>query len=265
MDIKYVKKYLLGINRHNLKLYNLIKEQLPQLLTEETYQFVVDFYNELSNLGHLNYRLRIPFINSCIWGLINNNITLFSMCSHSLTENSNILRDKQQYYKIAQLSQIINQLSSKYNIKITYICLLPDYDEKFSHHRYQTSWDMNVQQIKDISSVNTYRLSQFSLVSYSSVASEIRSNDEIMKNITKYSDYYCNNKFLVLGFDAPADFQKQQIYHYTITGVILERTLPFSILIDVQKKDFPFEQKFYNFARQEKLPIFFCGQQLLNN
>ena len=33
------------------------------------------------------------------------------------------------------------------------------------------------------------------------------------------------------------------------------------ILLDIQKKNFPFEQKFYNYARINKLPIIFCGQK----
>ena len=49
-----------------------------------------------------------------------------------------------------------------------------------------------------------------------------------------------------------------------ILVIMLEDLIKNAILVDVQKRVFPFEQPFYNFARKEKLPMIFYGQNLLD-
>ena len=82
-----------------------------------------------------------------------------------------------------------------------------------------------------------------------------------INELNKIIKYYENNKFIILSFSADSNFQRNQILNYLVSGVILEKVLPFSILLDIQKKYYPFEQKFYNYARKYKLPIILCGQK----
>ena len=187
------------------------------------------------------------------------------MCSNSLTNNPLIYRDKVQYKKILELNKYFQKISSNIEIKIKYICILPDYEEKYNSEKFDVSWDNNVKQIQTISGVKTFRLSKIANATYNDYKMKIFSDENIKEKIKDKIDYYSKNKFIVLGFDAESDFQAIQITNYSIIGLMLEDLIKNAILIDVQKKIFPFEQPFYNFARKEKLPMIFYGQNLLNN
>lgn len=76
--------------------------------------------------------------------------------------------------------------------------------------------------------------------------------------IKVHAESYSN----LITFSAPKDFTQKQITTYSITGIVMEELIPSGILLDVQKRCYPLEQPFYNFARKEKLPIILCGQEI---
>lgn len=262
---RYIKKCLVDIKKHHNDFYKLIKNDYDVLSSEKTVNLIYEIYKNLTKQGPLFNKFRFAFIKSCLIGIRNKEIILFSMCSNSLTNNPLIYRDKVQYKKILELNKYFQKISSNIEIKIKYICILPDYEEKYNSEKFDVSWDNNVKQIQTISGVKTFRLSKIANATYNDYKMKIFSDENIKEKIKDKIDYYSKNKFIVLGFDAESDFQAIQITNYSIIGLMLEDLIKNAILIDVQKKIFPFEQPFYNFARKEKLPMIFYGQNLLNN
>jgi hypothetical protein len=70
---------------------------------------------------------------------------------------------------------------------------------------------------------------------------------------------YANSPDLKVDFEVKPGFIAQQIKSYVAVGLILEKRLPGVILLDVQRKYYPFEQAFYNYQRELQLPIIYCG------
>lgn len=261
---RYIKKCLVDLKKHHNDFYKLIKNDYDVLSSEKTVDLIYEIYKNLTKQGQLFNKFRFEFIKSCLIGIRNKEIILFSMCSNSLTNDPLIYRDKVQYKKILELNKCFKKISSNIGIKINYFCILPDYEEKYNSKEFDISWDNNVKQIQTVSGVETFRLSKIVKNSYKDYKMKIFSDENLKEKIKDKIDYYSKNKFIVLGFDAEENFQAIQITNYCIIGRMLEDLIKNAILVDVQKKVFPFEQPFYNFARKEKLPMIFYGQNLLD-
>lgn len=257
---RYITKFIRDIKKHNFKFYKMINEKLIIYDCNDLAKKMEQIIQELTRLGLVNRRYYYPLCQCVLYGILFNKITFISMNSSALIKNNKTtLRKKPQYLKIKKLGIQIKEIENRISIPINYISILPDYSKEFPFEVYDDIWEENKSYLEQISEIKAYRLSQIYQKDLSTIKKEIISRIDI-KNLEKIISYYQNNKFIKLGFSASADFQRNQILNYTIVGSVLEKQLPFTILLDVQKKNFPFEQKFYNYARIDKLPIIFCGQ-----
>ena len=264
MDRKYIHKFVWDSSRHNREFYAKIKDKMAYLLNPESLKNVELIISEIKKLGLPTKSSKIALLQNVLAGYADNNIRLFSMNSSSLTSDPNRLREKPQYKKITYLNDMIDKLAKETGVHFSYTSILPDYDQRFPFEDFEIAWENNRRQIENVSGIKTERLSQMAPGRYEEIAENLENymdvkllNEEIEQHAESYTD--------IINFRAPKDFSKKQIMSYSITGIVLEELFPSGILLDVQKRCYPFEQPFYNFARKEKLPIVLCGQEIPDN
>ena len=261
MDKKYIHKFIWGAAKHNKEFYAKIEDKIPYLLNPKSLDNIELIIAEIKKLGLPTKNSKQPFLQNVLIGYADNNIRLFSMNSSSLTLNPNILREKPQYKKITYLNNMIAKLAEKTGINFSYTNILPDYDQQYPFDTFEKAWENNKHQIESVSGIRTERLSQMAPGRFEEISANLGSymDTQLLDNEIKvHAESYSN----FITFSAPKDFAQKQITTYSITGIVLEELIPSGILLDVQKRCYPFEQPFYNFARKEKLPIILCGQEI---
>jgi len=257
---KYIIKFLKGIKIHDKEFYKIVCFEENLYDNVELVDKIEEIINEINIFGGISRKYYYSLCQCILYGIKKKEILFISMNSNALIKHKNILRDKPQYVQIKNIDKILKDIEKRINIPIKYISILPDYSKDYPFELYEEQWEKNKKYLEIISNKNAYRLSEIYQKDLTVVKQEIKNNIDIIK-LNELINYYENNNFIKLGFAAPSNFQREQILSYMITGYILEKVLPFSILLDVQKKNFPFEQKFYNYARKNNLPIIFCGQK----
>ncbi len=262
MEEKYIRKIIFDIEHHNPDLFKSIGlTNLQKFQTDAFIKFLYRMVSFIQELGFLSKRTYFSFINSLLLGLSKNDLIFFSLHSNALTSNVNVLREKTQYKKVQFLNEQLKEFFSAENVEFKYISILPDYDETFPFSIYDVAWDKNKDYIEEMSGMETIRLSKLAPGCFEYINEHLASFVNIA-DMNKEIQYYANLINTVVDFHADKDFCQKQIKTYSIVGIILEELYPHGVLLDIQKKRYPFEQPFYNFARKNKLPIVLCGQEL---
>lgn len=257
---RYINKFLNDIQNHDKEYFQIIKNKIKDYNRKEIISKILITIKELSFFGQITKRNIYPLCQCILYGIANNCLTVFSMNSNALTKDINKLREKPQYAQINFINTKLEQIEKKINIPINYISILPDYSNEYPFEIYKNTWAKNKEYLENVSNKKAYRLSELFQRNIEKFKKKIYATINI-NELNKIIKYYENNKFIILSFSADSNFQRNQILNYLVSGVILEKVLPFSILLDIQKKYYPFEQKFYNYARKYKLPIILCGQK----
>ena len=257
---RYINKFLNDIQNHDKEYFQIIKNKIKDYNRKEIISKILITIKELSFFGQITKRNIYPLCQCILYGIANNCLTVFSMNSNALTKDINKLREKPQYAQINFINTKLEQIEKKINIPINYISILPDYSNEYPFEIYENTWAKNKEYLENVSNKKAYRLSELFQRNIEKCKKKIYATINI-NELNKIIKYYENNKFIILSFSADSNFQRNQILNYLVSGVILEKVLPFSILLDIQKKYYPFEQKFYNYARKYKLPIILCGQK----
>lgn len=257
---RYINKFLNDIQNHDKEYFQIIKNKIKDYNRKEIISKILITIKELSFFGQITKRNIYPLCQCILYGIANNCLTVFSMNSNALTKDINKLREKSQYAQINFINTKLEQIEKKINIPINYISILPDYSNEYPFEIYENTWAKNKEYLENVSNKKAYRLSELFQRNIEKFKKKIYATINI-NELNKIIKYYENNKFIILSFSADSNFQRNQILNYLVSGVILEKVLPFSILLDIQKKYYPFEQKFYNYARKYKLPIILCGQK----
>lgn len=255
-----INKFLNDIQNHDKEYFQIIKNKIKDYNRKEIISKILITIKELSFFGQITKRNIYPLCQCILYGIANNCLTVFSMNSNALTKDINKLREKPQYAQINFINTKLEQIEKKINIPINYISILPDYSNEYPFEIYENTWAKNKEYLENVSNKKAYRLSELFQRNIEKFKKKIYATINI-NELNKIIKYYENNKFIILSFSADSNFQRNQILNYLVSGVILEKVLPFSILLDIQKKYYPFEQKFYNYARKYKLPIILCGQK----
>jgi hypothetical protein len=257
---RYINKFLNDIQNHDKEYFQIIKNKIKDYNRKEIISKILITIKELSFFGQITKRNIYPLCQCILYGIVNNCLTVFSMNSNALTKDINKLREKPQYAQINFINTKLEQIEKKINIPINYISILPDYSNEYPFEIYENTWAKNKEYLENVSNKKAYRLSELFQRNIEKFKKKIYATINI-NELNKIIKYYENNKFIILSFSADSNFQRNQILNYLVSGVILEKVLPFSILLDIQKKYYSFEQKFYNYARKYKLPIILCGQK----
>lgn len=257
---RYINKFLNDIQNHDKEYFQIIKNKIKDYNRKEIISKILITIKELSFFRQITKRNIYPLCQCILYGIANNCLTVFSMNSNALTKDINKLREKPQYAQINFINTKLEQIEKKINIPINYISILPDYSNEYPFELYENTWAKNKEYLENVSNKKAYRLSELFQRNIEKFKKKIYATINI-NELNKIIKYYENNKFIILSFSADSNFQRNQILNYLVSGVILEKVLPFSILLDIQKKYYPFEQKFYNYARKYKLPIILCGQK----
>lgn len=257
---RYINKFLNDIQNHDKEYFQIIKNKIKDYNRKEIISKILITIKELSFFGQITKRNIYPLCQCILYGIADNCLTVFSMNSNALTKDINKLREKPQYAQINFINTKLEQIEKKINIPINYISILPDYSNEYPFELYENTWAKNKEYLENVSNKKAYRLSELFQRNIEKFKKKIYATINI-NELNKIIKYYENNKFIILSFSADSNFQRNQILNYLVSGVILEKVLPFSILLDIQKKYYPFEQKFYNYARKYKLPIILCGQK----
>lgn len=257
---RYINKFLNDIQNHDKEYFQIIKNKIKDYNRKEIISKILITIKELSFFGQITKRNIYPLCQCILYGIADNCLTVFSMNSNALTKDINKLREKPQYAQINFINTKLEQIEKKINIPINYISILPDYSNEYPFEIYENTWAKSKEYLENVSNKKAYRLSELFQRNIEKFKKKIYATINI-NELNKIIKYYENNKFIILSFSADSNFQRNQILNYLVSGVILEKVLPFSILLDIQKKYYPFEQKFYNYARKYKLPIILCGQK----
>lgn len=232
---------------------------LSYLSRDELKKLLCSYALGLEVFGKVQDKFRLPLLTCLMNGIGNGRMTLISMNSGALSAGSSELRAKPQYAEIGEIERMLDGIARETEFPYEYISILQDISYDFPLPEYDALWEKNLDYLDRQSGKKNIRLSQMLDGRYPDYLDEFRrtvDGELLEQNIRKYE----NNNFLAAGFHAPPGFQRKQIMSYSVLGFILERKMPTAILIDVQKKCFPYEQPFYNYARKQKLPIIFYGQ-----
>ena len=260
MEKKYIKKCIFDIERHNKELFSAIGPvQYEVLKKDKTINTLHEITSFIGTLGLLTKKEHFPLLNALAYGLSKGELTFFSMHSSALTEDPTKLREKPQYRKVQYLQDEVRAFFEKKRINFQYHSILPDYDKTFPFSTYDSSWNKNCEYIEQISGIKTTRLSKMVPGRFDAINGNLQSYMNV-EELNKQIEYHGHSMSTILDFKAPENFSEKQIKTYSIIGIILEEIYPYGILLDIQKKCYPFEQPFYNFARKKKLPIILCGQ-----
>lgn len=257
---RYINKFIDSCERHDKDYYNKIAYKIKTVNLDYVAHDIFVIIKELSHFGQITKKNLYPLCQCILYGILNKSLTIFSMNSNALTKKIGVLREKPQYIQIKNINKKLKEIENIINIPINYISILPDYSKEFPFELYENDWNENKRYLEKISEKPSYRLSELYGDNFQKLKDAINHTIDTQK-LEQVIKYYENNNFIILGFSANPNFQREQIINYLLTGVILEKILPFGILLDVQKKYYPFEQKFYNYARKYKLPIILCGQK----
>lgn len=260
MDYRYVSKIINGLSIHDDDLFNKIKD-FTKLKKEEVDSLCKKtslFICRLKDVGIIKNKHKKNLCVLIFKGFLCGEIKIISINSHALLKNSKDLRDKDQYRKNCKLSIFLKKLQKEFDVKINYTSILADLDKNFDLYEYKKIWDLNKEYLKRESKIETIRLSELMKKEDFEL---YRSEDEVIniKGLRGSIEKYNKSQDIKVDFNAPENFIKNQILSYVVVGMILEKRLPDVILLDVQRKYYPFEQPFYNFNREFKIPIVYSG------
>ena len=179
-------------------------------------------------------------------------IVFFTANSKSISRDSKELRQKPQYHSNEWLRMEFEKIkTSAPHLPVSYLCVLPDFDPSLVLDDFSELWERNLDQIRKYTNAQCVRLSKianFDTINYEAVRKELEDDVRI----------FSEKQASMIEFEADANFSERQIISYAIVGQLLEKSLPNGILLDIQKRHYPFEQPFYSRLRNEKLPIFYC-------
>jgi len=260
MDIKYVSKIIHGLRLHDKDLYEKVKkiDDLEQKEINSLFEKTVLVIHRLRQLGTIKNRYKKNLCVLVFEGLLSGKISVISMNSHALSKNKDTLRDKPQYDKNNEINLFLETIAKDLKIKISYTSILADLDTDFKLDEYKEKWNLNKEYLEKKSGTNTARLSEimkeedFSIYNSPEKILKMEGLDELIKKYKESQD-------IKIDFNTPEDFIRKQIISYVTVGIILERRLPDVFILDIQRKYYPFEQPFYNYARRVEIPIIYCG------
>lgn len=260
MDYKYVSKIITGLPVHDKDLYQKIKniEGLKKKDIDLLYEKTAAIVNRLGQIGTIKnvYKKNLCFL--IFRGVLCGEIKIISINSHALSEDKSILRDKPQYNKNYEISVFLKKIEKDFGVRISYISVLADLDTDFELDEYKESWYLNKEYLQRESKTNTIRLSEIMNKEDFNI---YNNSEKLLKAnfLEETIERYEKSKNIELDFYTPENFIRKQITSYVAVGLILEKRLPEVFILDVQKRYYPFEQPFYNYAREFKMPIIYCG------
>lgn len=261
MRQNYVRKILVDIPRHHKRFHARIASQYHQIMdsSEEITKKIITAYNGLREIGEPAKNSSLYFVFCLIEAIALGKLKVFTMNSHALTPGSEVLREKPQYRKNRHLYKKMHSLVEQIGIELEYKCILPDVDNLFPISHYAALWDANLALLERESELPAMRLS--------TIASDLHIQQRrVIETHRKYPELqtlsanFSSDLIRLIDFNASPDFVDNQVHSYATVGLVLELVLPFYVLLDVQKKRYPFEQPLYNFFRNDTLPIVYCGQ-----
>lgn len=229
---RYINKFLNDIQNHDKEYFQIIKNKIKDYNRKEIISKILITIKELSFFGQITKRNIYPLCQCILYGIADNCLTVFSMNSNALTKDINKLREKPQYAQINFINTKLEQIEKKINIPINYISILPDYSNEYPFEIYENTWAKNKEYLENVSNKKAYRLSELFQRNIEKFKKKIYATINI-NELNKIIKYYENNKFIILSFSADSNFQRNQILNYLVSGVILEKVLPFSILLDI--------------------------------
>lgn len=260
MDYKYVSKIIKGLPIHDKSVYQKIKK-IENLKQEEVDLFcrkTASIINRLSQIGTIKNRYKKNLCILIFEGVLCGEIKIISINSHALSKDKNILRDKLQYNRNYEINIFLKKIERDFDVRIAYVSVLADLDVDFRLEEYKERWVLNKEHLREKSKTTTVRLSEL----MKEEDFNIYNNSEIIlegKGLEELIEKYEESKEVEIDFSTPKNFIRKQITSYVIVGMILEKRLPDVFILDVQKKYYPFEQPFYNYSRDFKVPIVYCG------
>lgn len=256
---KYIRHTILGTFKKTPHVFN--KTQIKIVNNQE--DLFIDFCGRVEsiirNLSEFSSFTKKDWLTLSLFvfqGLCDKDITFISLNSHGLLKENRCLRDKPQYKQNYEIGKKLNTLNKYFNIH--YCSILVDIDTDFGLEEYNTEWDKNIKYLAEVSRGETYRLSEIMGKKDFDFFDKLETFVDFSK-LTESIKKYKGSDSLKLDFNASEGFIEKQIKAYTSVGLVLEKYFPNAILLDVQKKYYPFEQPFYNFGRKVHLPILYCG------
>jgi len=184
-------------------------------------------------------------------------IELFFFASYAVGKNNcideNLLLKRKQYSAFDKIGRVIESLFQQYNLIFEIKVVLPDLHHEFSKAEYEDAWELNKKLIQKITRYPVWRLSEFDdYVSTDTKAVEERlhSSATIRGRLLRIL-----NPRTLSQFGANKEKADSSILYYSSIGRWLEDKSQKVIVLDVQKKEYPYQQPFYNALRTTPLPV----------
>lgn len=260
---KYIEKIITNLEQHDpLFVQAMGKGKFSYILENKSCysEKIARIFSALKSYGSHSKKYNYILAKTLLYAFSRQELIFISMNSHALTKNSDQLRDKPQYKKNKEVNKFVDLIQDAVGIKASYYSILHDLDVDFPMTECNELWQQNHEMLENISNVSSIRLSEVAGERYSQYEQEIVKETSYQNLVSEIEEFSSNISKLV-DFTTSDDFVDKQMRAYSITGMVLEDLFPYAILLDVQKKRYPFEQPYYNFFRKESLPIVFCGQQ----
>jgi len=266
IDPAYIGKFVRDLERHRKVLFSEITSLNPNFLSNppNIAEQLCKIVSILESEGRLPKKGGASLLTGLLYGLSKGEVEFFSMNSHALIKGKPELRHKPQYIRNADIKKIAAQIADTAGVACRFSSILPDTDTDFCGDEYDDLWDKNCNSITEISGVPTTRLSKITSLSFQD-AEKIISRHPSLSLLKQNILSFTKDLKKLIDFKASDNFVEKQINSYAATGLMLEQTSKYALLLDIQKKVYPFEQPFYNFFRIHPLGILFCGQENLGS
>jgi hypothetical protein len=171
-------------------------------------------------------------------------VEFFSVASNALTRNGS-LRSKEQYSKFDKINEVIGEMTKKHGVAYTYKVILADIDHTYGLENFAEPWIKNFEYLQQQTKIPVVRMSEFlPTIKKDALVAKERLADTIEKRIKSM-------EMALRLFHATEARARHQMELYAAIGLALRDTHSAGVLLDVQKKIYPYEQPFYNELRPE--------------
>lgn len=252
------------LHRFGLELYKCIMSRYPKgsAPTSACLTFIEDALSFALQLLEIDERERghIPKRNfiglARIFGhahLTGQPLHFVSFASNAIDQTQRQLKEKRNYYALEGVHKWVRSFALALPFTSRYEVWLGDYYHGLTDHfQWGELWDKNISRLR---SLTTAPVQLLTAVAYD--LGKIHAEIEFIygATITKAIERM-RDRGTLYGFNVTDTKARYDASIYAAIGAWLERNYPNAIIMDVQMRIYPYQQPWYQLARESPLPLF---------
>lgn len=206
---------------------------------------------------HIPYQTLSGLANVCaiVSGTIHRRVEFVSFASNALTSDGRI-KEKRQYKRFDQISNFLENVGRDLQIDLVYRVILSDHDYLFPPHKYTRPWGQNLEALREQTRVSVQLLSDS--LPWADVQKLLTRHELIVRRLEGDQEVFNHNLSTRLSFKTTPERCMHQRRLYAAVGAWLEANLPTCVIMDVQKREYPYEQPCFQRLRTVPLPLIRC-------